>query len=78
MKEEQKQWRDFLLLLIGGSVPTVIILGSVFNVPQRFVVVYVMFSLLIFGAMALWSHANVNADGTEWWQDDDATGWRGY
>lgn len=33
---------------------------------------------LVCAAMALWQHANTNAVGDEWWQDDSCSGWRGY
>jgi ABC-type transport system involved in cytochrome bd biosynthesis fused ATPase/permease subunit len=66
------------LILAGGSIPTVIVLGNYFTVRQAAVVILVISLGLIFCAMALWTYANRNADGNEWWQDDSASGWRGY
>jgi len=28
--------------------------------------------------MWLWYQANLRANDGEWWQDDEASGWRGY
>lgn len=76
--ERQSKKRSPLLRLVGVSIPTAVVLGVVFHVAQRFVVPFVVVAALLFGAMLLWSYANKETKGTEWWQDDDASGWRGY
>ena len=65
-------------ILVGGLLPVTIILGSVFQLPQAFVIIVVVILSIVFGSMALWAYANRHADGSEWWQDDQASGWRGY
>lgn len=67
-----------LLILVGNSIPVVIILANYYQIPQDFTVIFLIITSLIFGAMALWSHANAHATGNEWWQDDQCSGWRGY
>jgi len=73
------QWKKYLpLILVGGMIPTAIILSSYFAWPQAVSIPLVIVLSLIFASMALWAHANRKADGSEWWQDDSASGWRGY
>lgn len=80
MEEEKRpeQGHRLLLWMVGASIPLLVVLGSMFDIPQRFIISYVVVAVLVFGSMALWAHANADAEGTEWWQDDDASGWRGY
>ena len=80
MKEEREpeEGRYLSLWTVGASIPLAILLGAIFHIPLRFTISYVVVVALLFASMALWAHANVGADGTEWWQDDDASGWRGY
>ena len=80
MKEEREpeEGRNLSLWMVGASIPLAILLGAIFNIPLRFTISYVVVAALIFCSMALWAHANARAQGTEWWQDDDASGWRGY
>jgi ABC-type transport system involved in cytochrome bd biosynthesis fused ATPase/permease subunit len=66
------------LILVGGAIPTLIVLAVVFELPQAAVIALLIILIIVFFSMALWSHANRNADGSEWWQDDSASGWRGY
>lgn len=73
------KWKKYLpLILVGGAIPTILILGNFFAVRQAVVIVVVISLGLIFGTMALWTYANRKANGSEWWQDDSASGWRGY
>ena len=78
MKQSAKRQRWWLLILVGGLIPLIIIIGSQFNIPQRFILPVIVVGALVFGAMALWIRANANATGDEWWQDDSSSGWRGY
>ena len=72
-------WKKYSpLLLVGGAIPTVIILSSLFNWPKRAFIPVVVILSLIFAALALWAYANRKVDGSEWWQDESASGWRGY
>lgn len=73
------KWKKYLpLILVGGAIPTILILGNFFAVRQAVVIILVISLGLIFGTMALWTYANRKANGSEWWQDDSASGWRGY
>ena len=78
VKEKRVQRNYFFLVTLGLSIPGAIVVGYIFRIPMRFIIIYVMFAALAFGWLALWTHANRNADGTEWWQDDNASSWRGY
>jgi hypothetical protein len=72
-------WKKHLpLIVVGGLVPTVIVLSIYFDIPQIVMIPLLIILGLIFGSMALWAFANRNANGSEWWQDDNASGWRGY
>lgn len=66
------------LVLVSGVIPTIIILGCYFELSQTAVIPLVVVLILILGSMALWTYANRQADSSEWWQDDNASGWRGY
>jgi hypothetical protein len=72
-------WKKSLpLIVLGGAIPTILILGSYFDAPSKFTIPVVVILGLLFASMTLWAFANRRADGSEWWQDDDASGWRGY
>ena len=66
------------LILVGGMIPATIILSGIFDLPKRTFVPLIIILSIVFAAMALWVYANRKADGAEWWQDDSASGWRGY
>jgi hypothetical protein len=66
------------LVLIGGAIPTAIILSDYFELSKEVVIPLIVVLSLIFGAMVLWAYANRQVDGSEWWQDDSASGWRGH
>ena len=67
-----------LLRLIGISIPAALILGTLLGIPHRFTIPYAVVAALVAGSIGLWTYANEDADSSEWWQDDDASGWRGY
>lgn len=72
----RKSWT--VPLLIAVSIPVIMVLGAYFDVAVAYLAVYAVFAAIVAGAAALWQHANGHADGSEWWQDDSASGWRGY
>jgi hypothetical protein len=73
------RWKKYLpSLLVGGLIPAAIILSSYFAWPKALSIPLVIVLSLIFASMVLWSYANRETDGSEWWQDDSASGWRGY
>jgi hypothetical protein len=59
-------------------IPAIILAGIVFHLSQSFLVPLLIFIALLVGAALLWTWANKDANGKEWWQDDNASGWRGY
>ena len=65
----------FLEILV---IPAVILFAVIFHLSQSVIVPLVVVLGLVLGAVALWARANKNADGSEWWQDDESSGWRGY
>lgn len=70
--------RILLLVLISSAIPSVIFLGSDFGLSPSASVPLIIVLSLATGATALWVYANRHVDGSEWWQDDSAGGWRGY
>lgn len=74
-KKGQHWW---LLVMVGAIIPLTIIVGDVFNIPQRIMLPIIVVIALVFGSMAIWMRANANATGDEWWQDNSSSGWRGY
>jgi hypothetical protein len=78
MKRKTNKKRRLLMILTGGAIPALLVMSRVFGLPDRFTIPLVIFIGLIFGSISLWSYANRQATGSEWWQDDSASGWRGY
>jgi len=78
MKKSSKRNGRFLLFLIGGAMPIMLILGLIFRFSIVLLTVLLLVMGLILAAMWLWYQANQQASGDEWWQDDEASGWRGY
>jgi undecaprenyl pyrophosphate phosphatase UppP len=77
--ERQTSRRNTLLKIVEFLIiPAVIIAGILFHLSQSLIIPLVVILALILGSVAIWAHANKSADGSEWWQDDDASGWRGY
>lgn len=77
MKTTKKQpW--WLLIPVGGFVPLTLILGNEYDVSTRITIPIIVISTFMFSYMWIWMRANANATGDEWWQDDNASGWRGY
>lgn len=70
--------RHIALVWIVAAIPLTIILGAYFGLPSSASVPLLVFLSLVCGALALWVNANRHVDGSEWWQDDDTAGWRGY
>jgi hypothetical protein len=77
--KQQTSRRDTLLKIMEFLlIPAVILSGIIFHLSQSFIVPFVVILALLLGSVGIWAHANKGADGSEWWQDDDASGWRGY
>lgn len=68
----------FRLLLLVGAIPVVIVLGTYYHLGVSILVVAVVGLALLLGTLWLWYRANNGATGQEWWQDNNASGWRGY
>lgn len=67
-------WRAYL----GGALVVGMMIGLYSGISSTVLIVAAVIGGLLLGWMALWQHANANARGDEWWQDDSASGWRGY
>ncbi len=78
MKTHVTRGKKLILALLAGLIPAIMLFGRFWGLSQAWIVVLVMFTGLIWGWLAIWTYANAKADGTEWWQDDNASGWRGY
>jgi uncharacterized membrane protein HdeD (DUF308 family) len=78
MKQSTNKRKRILTSLEILIIPAIILLGIMFHLSQAFLVPLLTIVVLFLGAFLLWSRANEDADGSEWWQDDDASGWRGY
>ncbi|MFN2136431.1 MAG: hypothetical protein ACK2UK_10790 [Candidatus Promineifilaceae bacterium] len=64
----------FLILMIL----LVLVVGFLFHLSHGVIIALVTLLALLLAAVALWNKANKDADGSEWWQDDESDGWRGY
>ena len=78
MKQPTKRRKKIETSLEILILPAILILGIIFHLSQAFLVPLLTMLFILLGAFLLWSRANKDADGSEWWQDDDASGWRGY
>jgi hypothetical protein len=70
--------RCFFLFLVGGSMPVALTLGLILQLSTILLTALLLVMGVIFAAMWLWYKANLRANGDEWWQDNEASGWRGY
>ncbi len=78
MNQQNKSLTIPAIIALGGLTVLFAIFGHSLGVPSRAIVVLVVFvSMALFSAV-IWVHAVDHADGSEWWQDDDSSGWRGY
>ncbi len=66
------------VLTVLGAILLFAMVLDLFGVSHAALVVLATVAVIVLGAAALWSHATAVATGDEWWQDDDASGWRGY
>lgn len=78
MQQSRRRNTRFFLFVIGGAIPLTLILGLVFDLATTLITVLLIVEGLTFMATWLWYQANHRATGEEWWQDDHASGWRGY
>ena len=70
--------RRFVPILLLGSIPALLLLGLLYRLSLPALIFFLIAGTLALSAAAMWHHANANARGDEWWQDDEASGWRGY
>ncbi len=78
MNSRNGRKRTMLLIFISSAIPSIIFLGSDFGLPLSASIPLIVVLSLAAGTTALWIHANRHVNGSEWWQDDNADGWRGY
>lgn len=78
MQKPTQHYTRFLLFLLGTTILLTLISGLVFNLTLSLMIVLLVVQSLVLAAVWLWHQANWQATGDEWWQDDDASGWRGY
>lgn len=79
MKAKTRRKGYMVLFLIIGAIPASILLENYFGVPASISIPLLVVLSLFCGTVALWSFANRHTDGKDrWWQDDNASGWRGY
>ena len=78
MEKSENRKRRWFLFFIGGAMLVTLALGIIFQLSLVLITVLLLFLGMIFAAVWLWYQANLQASGDEWWQDDEASGWRGY
>lgn len=78
MEKSKKHLRRWPLFLIGAAMLIVLAAGIIFQLSTALITVLLLIMGMILAAMWLWYQANLQASGDEWWQDDEASGWRGY
>ena len=78
MNNQNKERSNIGTILFGALVPLSIILGGYYHLSLALIMVIAVVAGLLCASSTLWAFANKNSTGAEWWQDDDASGWRGY
>ena len=78
MNYQNQKSSKLLPILLGAMVPVSILLGSYYHISLAVILIIAVVSGLLCASSTLWAFANEKATGNEWWQDDDASGWRGY
>jgi hypothetical protein len=77
--KSQTGWNEYQRpILLGVVIAIAVLLAAIFGLPKMVAIPLFMLLGLGAAATALWIHARRRADGSEWWQDDNASGWRGY
>jgi hypothetical protein len=61
---------------LGGLIAGLVIAGAVWPAARPTLTIAGTVLILLLLAGVLWHNANQRADGDEWWQDDDPSGWR--
>ena len=76
---QQKNSKNYLgVVLLAGLIPVTLLLGNYYHLSLSLILVAVILESLLWASSTLWAYANKHATGSDWWQDDDASGWRGY
>ncbi|MCA9917948.1 MAG: hypothetical protein KC445_08355 [Anaerolineales bacterium] len=78
MHKPHKRNMRFLLVCIAGIMALTLTAGLTLRLDITAITILLIFQGLIFAAIWLWHHANRHTTGQEWWQDNEASGWRGY
>ena len=78
MNARSRRLCAMLLVLNMGAIAATILLGNYFGLSQSVTIPLIVVLSLFCGAVALWSHANRYTNTSHWWEDDSASGWRGY
>jgi hypothetical protein len=65
------------LAFFGAALLVATVGGAIMGLPQTILVAVLVIGSILLVSMALWQHANAHATGSEWWQDDSYSGWRG-
>ena len=78
MEKPKNHKRRWPLFLIGATLPITLAVGIIFKLSTALITILLLVMGMILAAMWLWYQANLRARGDEWWQDDEASGWRGY
>ena len=78
MKQIIRNKRYLPIGLVSGAILLIFICNHYFGLADGPAIILVIFLSIILSSMLLWAYANRKADGTEWWQDDNASGWSSY
>lgn len=78
MNDRLRRKDSMLLVFVLGAIPAIILLGNYFGLPGAVTIPLLVIFSFFGGAWAIWCHANQHPEENPWWQDDDASGWRGY
>ncbi len=78
MNQQKKSLTVPVIITLSGLTFLLAIFGHFWGISSKVIVVLVVFASMAVFPAVIWLHATDHADGSEWWQDDDSSGWRGY
>ena len=73
----QKRFFPVSIYSVGFYV-AMMVLFITSHAPKEITVTFGTVGLIVTGAVVMWCAKARSSTGNEWWQDDNASGWRGY
>jgi hypothetical protein len=78
MKGRKKHKGIVALIVLAGITLLLVRIANDFHISPSITIPVITIVVIVLGAILWWVRITNTADGDNWWQDDNASGWRGY